>query len=409
MEKSEKIAVFAIVVNLALLGIKYAFAMLSHSIALKAEALHSLSDVVASLMVFGGLMLAKRKSKKFPYGLYKVENLVSIIVALVIFFAGYEIVTEALKSGAEHKLENVPITLISVLFVIGITFAFSRYELKVGKEINSPSLIADAQHIRVDMFAGAVVLVGLLSNLVGFNLDRIAAFIIAIFIAWAGGEILLNAIRVLLDASLDYETLSQTEKIINSEPQVAEIKNLTGRNSGRYKFIEADIVLKTHDFDKAHFVANRIETNIKEEIKNVDHVLIHYEPTQKENFIYAMPIEDAEGRRISAHFGEALHFILVTVRAKDKTFVSQEIIENPFTHVERGKGILVAEFLIKRAIDVVITKESFEGKGPAYVFSDSAVEVLQAEDDEVKRTLESLGVVFANTEEDGKNELNSHA
>lgn len=379
--------------------------MLSHSIALKAEALHSLSDVVASLMVFGGLMLAKRKSKKFPYGLYKVENLVSILVALAIFFAGYEIVTEALKSGAEHKLENVPITLISVLCVIGITFGFSRYELKVGKAMNSPSLVADAQHIRVDMFAGAAVLVGLLSNYVGFNLDRIGAFIIAIFIAWAGGGILLNAIRVLLDASLDYETLNQAEKIISSEPQVAQIKNLMGRNSGRYKFIEADIVLKTHDFDKAHFVANRIETNIKDEIKNVDHVLIHYEPTQKENLIYAMPIKNADGERISEHFGEALHFILVTVRAKDKTFVSQEIIENPFMHIERGKGILVAEFLIKRAVDVVITKESFEGKGPAYVFSDSAVEVLLAEDDEVKRTLESLGVVFANTEEEGKKEI----
>jgi len=404
MEKSEKIAAFAVVVNLVLLGIKYTFAMLSHSIALKAEALHSLSDVVASLTVFGGLMLAKRKSKKFPYGLYKVENLVSIIVALAIFFAGYEIVTEALKSGAEHKLENVPITLVSVLFIIGITFGFSRYELKIGREINSPSLIADAHHIRVDMFTGAVVLVGLLSNVVGFNLDRIAAFIIAIFIAWAGGEILLDAIRVLLDASLDYETLSQAEKIISSEPQVAQIKNLTGRNSGRYKFIEADIVLKTHNLDKAHFIANRVETSIKEEIKNVDHVLIHYEPTQKDNLIYAMPIADAEGGRISEHFGEALHFILVTVRAKDKRFVTQEIIENPFTHVERGKGILVAEFLIRRAVDVVITKESFEGKGPAYVFSDSAVEVLQAENDDVRETLFSIGVVFENTEEDeGKN------
>jgi cation diffusion facilitator family transporter len=397
MEKSEKIAVFAIGINLALFGLKFAFAALSHSIALKAEAIHSLSDVVASLTVFGGLMLAKRKSKKFPYGLYKVENLVSIIVALAIFFAGYEIVTEALKSGAEHQLENVLITLISVLCIIGITFAFSRYELKVGKEINSPSLIADAQHIRVDMFAGAVVLVGLLSNMVDFNLDRIAAFIIAIFIAWSGGEILLDAVRVLLDASLDYETLSQTEKIILSESQVAQIKNLMGRNSGRYKFIEADLVLKTHDFDKAHFIANRIETNIKEEIKNVDHVLIHYEPTQKENLIYAMPLEDIEGQRISEHFGEAQHFILITVRAKDKTFISEEIIENPFTHVERGKGILVAEFLIKRAVDVIITKEPFEGKGPSYVFSDAAVEVLLAENDEVKTTLESAGIIFENT------------
>jgi len=54
---------------------------------------------------------------------------------------------------------------------------------------------------------------------------------------------------------------------------VVEIKDLTGRSSGRYKFIESTIVLKTHDLDKAHFIATRIEENIKEQIKNVDRVL----------------------------------------------------------------------------------------------------------------------------------------
>jgi divalent metal cation (Fe/Co/Zn/Cd) transporter len=67
MERSNKIAVFGIGVNLALFALKFTFAVLSRSIALKAEALHSLFDVVASLTVFGGLMLDKRKSKRFPY------------------------------------------------------------------------------------------------------------------------------------------------------------------------------------------------------------------------------------------------------------------------------------------------------------------------------------------------------
>ena len=93
------------------------------------------------------------------------------------------------------------------------------------------------------MLANAVVLAGLISNFSGFNLDRVAAFIIVFFIAWAGGKILLDGIRVLLDASLDYQTLSLAEKLILDEPRVTEIQNLIGRNSGRYKFIEASIVL----------------------------------------------------------------------------------------------------------------------------------------------------------------------
>ncbi|MGD2029644.1 MAG: cation diffusion facilitator family transporter [Desulfobacterales bacterium] len=393
MEKGEKVAALAVGIHIVLFGIKYIFSMLSGSIALKADAFHSLSDVVASSTVFVGLIIAKRKTKSFPYGLYKVENLVSVVVALAIFYAGYEIAMEAFK-GMAVELQNIWVTIASVMCVILITYGYSRYAIKVGTEINSPSLIADAKHIGVDMFSSAMVLIVLLSSFAGVNLDRISAFIIVVIIAWSGGKIMIDGIRVLLDASLDYKTLSIAEKLILSEPQVMEIQNLTGRNSGRYKFIEADIFLKTHDLDKAHFIAQRIETNIKRQIKNVDRVLIHYEPKKKENVLYAVPLIDANQNRISPHFGEAPYFGLITVRIKDKKTIDQQMIENPFTQVKHGKGILVAEFLNKHQIDVIITQESFEGKGPYYVFSSAAVDNLLTKEETVDKALESIGILF---------------
>ncbi len=393
MDKGEKVALLAIGINLLLFGIKYAFSRLSGSIALKADSFHSLSDVVASSTVLVGLIIAKRKTKSFPYGLYKVENLVSCMVALAILYAGYEIVVEATKRETV-QLQNIWLTIASVICTIIITFGYSRYATRVGTEINSPSLIADAKHIGVDMFASAMVLIVLLSSFAGVTLDRISAFIIVAIIAWSGGKILIDGIRVLLDASLDYNTLSIAEKLILAEPQVMEVKHLMGRNSGRYKFIEADIFLKTHELDRAHFIANRIESNIKSQIKNVDRVLIHYEPSQKENFIYAVPLQYATQQRISHHFGEAPYFGLITVRMKDKKAIEQKVIENPFTQVEHGKGILVAEFLNKHLIDVVITKESFEGKGPYYVFSNAAVDNLITQEETVENALKSLGIFF---------------
>ena len=393
MDKGEKVALFAIGINLALFGIKYAFSTLSGSIALKADAFHSIADVVASSTVFGGLIIAKRKTKSFPYGLYKVENLVSVMVALAIFYAGYEIVMEATK-GVAVELQNIWLTIASVLFIIAITYGYSRYATKVGTEINSPSLIADAKHIGVDMFSSTMVLVVLLSSFAGVNLDRISAFIIVVIIVWSGGKILIDGIRVLLDASLDYNTLSLAEKLILAEPQVMEIQHLMGRNSGRYKFIEADISLKTHDLNRAHFITNRIETNIKSQIKNVDRVLIHYEPSKKENFIYAVPLEYANQQRISRHFGEAPYFGLITVRIKDKKAIEQKVVANPFTQADHGKGILAAEFLNKHLVDVVITKESFEGKGPYYVFSNAAVDNLITDQGTVEKALENLGIFF---------------
>jgi len=393
MEKGEKVAALAVGIHLVLFGIKYIFSTISGSIALKADAFHSLSDVVASSTVFVGLIIAKRKTKSFPYGLYKVENLVSVMVALAIFYAGYEIVMEATK-GIAVELQNIWLTIASVLCIIVITYGYSRYATKVGTEINSPSLIADAKHIGVDMFSSAMVLVVLLSSFAGVNLDRISAFIIVVIIAWSGGKILIDGIRVLLDASLDYKTLSIAEKLVLAEPQVMEIRHLMGRSSGRYKFIEADIFLKTHDLDKAHFIANRIEANIKMQIKNVDRVLIHYEPSKKENFIYAVPLTDANQHRISRHFGEAPYFGLITVRIKDQKAIEQKIVANPFTQVEHGKGILVAEFLNKHQIDVIITRESFEGKGPYYVFSSAAVDNLLTEEETVEKAMERLGIFF---------------
>jgi cation diffusion facilitator family transporter len=213
LERGQKVALIAIGVNLVLFGLKYGFATLSGSIALKAEAFHSLSDVIASSTVFIGLIIARRKSRSFPYGLYKVENLMSVIIALAIFYAGYDIAMDALKSGST-TLQNIELTMASLAFAMIITYGFSRYEARVGKEIDSPSLIADAKHIRTDMLANTVVFLGLLSSLAGLNLDRIAALVIVVFIALTGGKILIDGIRVLLDASLEYQILNQAEKII---------------------------------------------------------------------------------------------------------------------------------------------------------------------------------------------------
>jgi len=391
VDRGEKVAILAVVVNLLLFGLKYIFAELSGSIGLKAEAFDSLSDVVASATVFGGLKLAKRKTDLFPYGLYKMENLVAVLVAFAIFFAGYKIVVEA-TTERPASLQNVGWAVASVVCAIVIAYGFSRYEARVGREINSPALTADAAHISIDVFAHGVVLVGLLSSLAGINLDRIAAFVVVLLIFWAGGRIFLSGIRVLLDASLDYKTLRLAEELISREAEVIQIQDLVGRSSGRYTFIEANIVLKTRDLHEAHSAADRIEKSIKEEIANVDKVLIHYEPMEKENLVYAVALDDVDGQRLSDHFGDAPHFMLVTVRAKDKQVIDEQIVENPFVGVEKGKGILVAEFLERQAVDVFLAKQPFKSRGPAYVFSAAAIDIHQTDEETVEKALEGLGI-----------------
>lgn len=392
MEKSEKIALQAILVAFFIFGIKLIAAIITGSIALKAEAFHTLTDFIASLTVYAGLKIAKRKTKSFPYGLYKIENLISVVISLLVLFSGYEIALEAINSK-QTEVKNSILGIIILVVVVLISFAFSKYEKKVGKEINSPILIADADHGYIDVLSNIIVMVSIILGTIGYHLDKIATLIVVIFIVKTGFGILKDGVKVLLDASVDYETLSKTEKIILNTPQVVEIKKLTGRNSGRFKFIEANIVIKTHNLDKAHLIADKIENQIKQELCNIDHVLIHYEPMQKEEMIYVIPLTE-EKNKISSHFGEAPWFMFVTFKTGERVAKQAEVMVNPFMNEEKGKGILAAEFLIKKGIDVVIVKKDFASKGPAYVFSDSNVEVVLTEEEIPEAAIGKLGLSY---------------
>ena len=375
MERNEKIGIYSIAVNLVLVGIKIVLSLLSGSVALVADAIHSSTDVISSATVLAGMKISKRTSKNFPYGLYKVENFVSLLSSVFIFLAGYEIVHTVFFETQNLKTENLPYALGGVLLTMAITFAFSRYELREGRAMGSPSLIADAQHIRTDLLSSGVILAGLFGTMFGLDLDKVAALLVVIFVVKAGISILIDALRVLLDASIDFETMDRVKTIIMKDPRVILIKALWGRNSGPFKFIEADIVVKAGSLEKAHFVSQRIERDIRQNVSRVDHILIHYEPQEKETTTCAVPLSD-DKMTLAEHFGSAPYFYVATRRETDGALVSEAYHQNPFTRDEKGKGIKISEWLLEKGVDRVYSPREFTGKGPGYVFSDAGVEVM---------------------------------
>ena len=375
MEQSEKIAIYSIGVNVLLVVIKGVLSFLSGSVALMADAIHSATDVISSATVFAGIKISKRKSKAFPYGLYKVENFVSLLSSLLIFLAGYEIVHMAFTESRNLKIEYLPYAMVGVILSMGITFAFSRYELKIGRELGSPSLIADAKHIHTDMLSSAVILVALMGGWFGLALDRIAALIVVIFVIRAGFHIFIDALRVLLDASIDFQTMDQVKTILLKDPHVVSINALWGRNSGRFKFIEANIIINAKNFEKAHYVSQRLENEIRQNVSQVDHILIHYEPQKKELRICAVPLQE-DKNTIAGHFGDAPYFYIATLRESDGRILSESYYQNPFAGEAKGKGIKVSEWLLEKRVDTVYSPKEFKSTGPGYVFSDAMVEVI---------------------------------
>lgn len=391
MDTGERLAFASVLVNLVVAGLKYFLGVFSGSLALLADAVHSTADVISSASIWAGIRLSRRKTRRFPYGLYKVENLVALITSGLILLAGYEILRSVLWAGEQVKAERLPYAIFGVIAIAMILLGFSRFELKRARILNSPSLEADAQHLTTDLFSSSVILVGLAGTFfqVNFPLDKVTALVIVVLIARVGMKIAVDAVRVLLDASLDFHTLNTIREIILESPQVSGINALTGRNSGRFKFIEADLALRVRELEKAHFVVNQIENRIKARVPHVDHILIHYEPIQKETQIIALPV--AENRRhLSEHFGEAPYFLLLTLKSANGTLLEESWLSNPYQTVERGKGIKVSEWLVSLGIDGIITPKNFEHKGPYYVFSDYGVEMRQTDGrplDEIKEEL----------------------
>ncbi|MCQ8903012.1 MAG: cation diffusion facilitator family transporter [Methanothrix sp.] len=384
----QRTAIYSLLLNIFLVGAKLVLSELSGSLSLRADAIHSMVDVLASLALIVGLLISTRKSKSFPYGLYKVENVVSVAISILLFLSAYEIVMAALRGG-QIFLAYSGWQLLAVLSLVPIPFIFGRYQIQIGKRFGSPSMIADGAQHQADVLTSSIVFIAFLGQMAGVQLDRAAAVVIALFVVRAGWDILESGMRVLLDASVDRGTLERIRSIIEGFPEVVSVKEVVARNSGRYLFVEASVVFRLKDLQRAHASATRIEESIRREVPAVDRIIIHYEPMARSVMRYAIPLADPAGE-VGVHFGESPYFAIVDIDTVEKKVIRQEIIANPYLGMEKGKGIKVAELLLKHKPDMVLTRESLKGKGPGYAFSEAGVETLQIQRSFLKELIDDL-------------------
>ena len=364
-KEKRKISIFSIIINLFLSLIKIAGGIISGSAALTADGVHSLSDLASSLSVLTGIIISNKKSKVFPFGLYKVENLVAVISAFAIFFAGYEIGRDVFF-GEAQEITNLPVALVVIVITVLTTFFYSRYEKKVGIKLNSPSLIADAEHIKVDFYTAIVVLAGVFAQYFGFLWgEKIAVLIVVAFIFHSGFDILKEAIKVLLDASIDNETIQKIKEIVSEEKIVQKINLITGRNSGSYKFVQLDLILNTNSLQEAHHFAHHLEQTIKDEIPFIEKVVVHFGNDERKEKT-AILLNDKG--LICNHFGSCDKIVIFQ---KDK---EREIVENLHKNREKRKGVYLAEYLNELGITRIILKTPITQKPVLYALKNFGIQ-----------------------------------
>jgi cation diffusion facilitator family transporter len=382
----------SLTLNLFLSILKLVVGLITNSLGLIAEAIHSFSDLIASVISFISVKITAKKSKDFPYGLYKVENIAAVIISFFLFFAAYEILKEAFLSHESHQVKNPEYAIIVMLIAMVLTFFYSRFEKKAGEKLNSPVLVADAEHIWADFLSSVIVLIGLISVYFGYNLDKYAAAIVSVFIFKSGFEILKDSIKVLLDYSLDLDELNKIKNLILKNPAVVDIKEIKGRTAGSYKFVEVEILLHNMSLREAHRIVDEIAEEIKQKIQNIESVVIHYEPARQEGLRIGVLCD--ENQNIKDF--ETARVVCIYDISKDL-----EILSSYNITIEENS---LSKLLSKLGLDVLVSKNHPLDFKVRFLLSKSSIMVWETEKNKVD---ESVNEVVKSWKEFIKGEVQS--
>ncbi|HYC80956.1 MAG TPA: cation diffusion facilitator family transporter [Solirubrobacterales bacterium] len=270
--------------NATLIALKLAAGALTGSIAILTEAIHSLIDLVASVIAFVSVRKADEPADaEHPYGHEKVENLAANVEGILILVGAGIIVYEAthrLAVGSEVESLGVGIAVMafSMLANLGVSGMLSR----TAKRTDSPALEGDAAHLRTDALTSGGVLVGLalveVTGAVAF--DSITALVVAVAIVWAGIRIIRRSSGVLVDEALPEPEMDRVEAALAAArtPEVAGYHKLRGRRAGSRRWVDLHVQFRSGtSLEQAHEIAHRMRDEVEEEVPGAE-VLIHVEP-----------------------------------------------------------------------------------------------------------------------------------
>ena len=274
--------------NAVIIILKFLAGIISGSISIISEAVHSLSDFLASVLTFFAVMKSSEPADKcHPFGHGKYEDMSGFIEGGLIIFAAIYIIYQACKKLFFHQTFELDTTLgIGVmLFAVLANFFVSSVLFKVAKKSNSISLFADGEHLRTDIYSSLGVMTGLiLIKLTGiYILDPIIAILVALFILKAGFSISKETLNNLLDGSLPPQDIKSIEDIIYScnNRCIRGVKNLKARRSGPSTDIELTMLFpKDMTIYKCHQICDEIEELIRQKLGHVT-IMIHAEPESK--------------------------------------------------------------------------------------------------------------------------------
>ncbi len=289
MEKEkQKVALLSVFAAIFLTGSKLAIGLLTGSLGILSEALHSGLDLVAAIITYFSVRVSdKPADREHNYGHGKIENLSALIETSLLLITCVWIVYEAvfrLISGETH-IEVSYWSYIVVISSIIIDISRSRALSRVAKKHNSQALEADALHFSTDIWSSVVVLLGLIFANFGFYFaDAVAALAVAFIVVLISIRLGKRAIDVLLDKA-PADSVKKVNEVLATISEIKYFHSLKVRTSGADTFIKVNIHFEPHlSLIEVHEICDKVEKEINSVIKRSE-IFIHAEPQEANHLI----------------------------------------------------------------------------------------------------------------------------
>ncbi len=279
-EGGKKAATVAIIANCCLTLLNITIGILSGSYALVSEGAHTLSDVATSIIAYIGFKVGQKPADEdHPIGHGRAEAISGLIIVVFLAIVSYEIITGAIDKIINPSLITIPDTYAAIMAVVGIlvNLKISDYIIHIGKEINSPALIADGKHQKTDIFSSVAVLVGVIVSNMGFPiLDPIIGLVIGFLIIKTAYEIAKENIDNIMGKLPSEELIKDIEKIANKSSKTNTAHDIKIDYLGSYATVTLHIELDGNmTLNESHKIAHKVQNDITNKIPIVKSAVVH--------------------------------------------------------------------------------------------------------------------------------------
>lgn len=282
-QEGRKVTWVSIVVNVVLTAMQVVVGTWSHSQALVADAMHTLSDVFADFFVlYANRKGAEAADAEHPYGHARYETAASLVLGMLLMATGAGILISAIERLLD--IDSAPVIGVAAVWAAVLTLVVKeglfRYMLSVGERLRSPMLVANAWHARADALSSLVVAAGVGGALFGFPFaDSVAAIIVGGMIVKTGGGFAWEAMRELIDTGVDAEEVGRIRDTIRTTSGVVGLHELRTRRMAHKVLIDAHIQVDAHvSVSEGHWIGEEVRRRVLAGHADVIDLLVHVDP-----------------------------------------------------------------------------------------------------------------------------------